>query len=128
MEPIPEDIVAFLDANVESFEQLELLRILGQAPDKEWQLAELAREVQVDVQTAARHAAALGARGLLTHVVRGAETVYRYGCEKPVLERKLREMLRVYNERPVSMIKLVYAQASNPLRAFSDAFRVRKEK
>jgi hypothetical protein len=128
MEPIPQDVVAFLDANVESFEQLELLRILGQSPDREWQLAELAHEVQTDLQTAARHAAALGGRGLLTQVTRGAETAFRYGCEKPALERQLRGMLTAYNERPVSMIKLVYAQASNPLRAFSDAFRVRKEK
>jgi hypothetical protein len=128
MDQIPDDVVAFLDANVESFEQLELLRMLGEARDKEWQIDALAKEVQVDVPTATRHLAALCARGLITRVATGSEIAYRFGCQTPKLERKLADTLQVYNERPVTMIKLVYAQASNPLRAFADAFRVRKEK
>jgi hypothetical protein len=128
MDPISEDIVAFLGANVESFEQLELLRLLFESPQREWQTMELAKEVQVDGQVAARHLAALSTRGLITRITRGAETKFRHGCESPALEKKLLAMLKIYNERPVSMIKLVYAQASDPLRAFADAFRVRKEK
>jgi hypothetical protein len=37
-------------------------------------------------------------------------------------------VLQLYRERPVSMIKLVYARARDPLRNFADAFRLRKEK
>jgi predicted transcriptional regulator len=128
MDQIRDDVVAFLDANVESFEQLELLRMLGEAREKEWQIAALAKEVQVDAPTATRHLAALCGRGLITRVATGSESAYRFGCQTPELEQKLVDTLQVYNERPVSMIKLVYAQASNPLRAFADAFRVRKEK
>jgi len=128
MDPIPQDIARFMQANIESLEQLELLRVLGEDPNKEWEPAPLGREVQADPQTAASHLAALSSRGLLTVIMRGTEKFYRHGCGSPALDKTLSQLLQMYKERPVSMIRLVYAQATDRLRAFADAFRVRKEK
>jgi hypothetical protein len=126
-EPIPEDVRRFLDANIESIDQLEVLRVLGEDPAREWQAAALAAAVQAPPESMAGHLAALAGRGLLAAETRGTELVCRYKPATPEIAAILTRVLQVYRERPVTVIKLVYARAADPLRAFADAFRLRKE-
>lgn len=126
-EAFPEDVVRFLDAHVESIDQLEILRVLGEEPAREWSAGALAAEVQVAPRAIEAHLTALRGRGLVGAEARGAETVYRFGPATPELDALARRVLQCYRERPVSMIKLVYARADDPLRAFADAFRLRKQ-
>jgi len=116
-----------MEANIESLDQLEILRVLGEAPGREWGAAELAREVQCSPGAAASHLAALQARGLVARAVRGSDVFGQYGPQSPELERLLAELLQLYRERPVTMIKLVYARPRGTLQTFADAFRIRKE-
>jgi DNA-binding transcriptional ArsR family regulator len=127
VDPFPEDVKQFLDANIESVEQLEILRILGDNPHQEWSVVALAREVQAKPQTIAAHLAALQARGLLTIEVRGTEAVSRSGPSTPEREVLVQRLLELYRQRPVTMINLVYARARDALRTFAEAFRLRKE-
>jgi hypothetical protein len=123
-DPLPEDVRRFLDEHIESLEQLEILRLLSEDPTREWTAAQLGAEIQADPSVAAAHLAALAGRGLLAS---SSPAVSRYGASTPELGERLARALAVYRERPVTMIKLVYARASERLRAFSDAFRLRKE-
>lgn len=126
-EPFPEDVDRFLDKNVGSIDQLEILRVLGEDPNREWKAAALAQEIQAKPEEMGRHLAALRSRGLLITETREADLFCRWGPATPELENDLRKVLQFYRERPVSMIKLVYAQAADPLRNFADAFRLRGE-
>jgi hypothetical protein len=125
--PIPEDIKRFLDRNIETLEQLEILRILGEDRAQARDASALAEMVQTQPQIAAQHLAALDARGLLTLAVDGTGQLARHGPKTPELEDMVNRLLQLYKERPVTLIKLVYARASDPLRAFADSFRLRKE-
>jgi hypothetical protein len=125
--PIPEEIERLLAGNIESFDQLEVLRVLGNNPGKEWGVAELAKEVQAERQALTSHLATLHARGLLTCETRGGECLYRHGPHTLELEDLVRRLLQLYRERPVTVIRLVYARADAGLRAFAEAFRIRKE-
>ena len=127
MEPLPDDIRRFLDGNIETIDQLEVLRVLGEKPDREWTAALLATEVQADPQAVAAHVAALQGRGLLTSFQRGTELITRHGARTPELQVLVGRLLQLYRERPVTMIKMVYERAKDPLRTFADAFRLRKE-
>jgi len=127
VEAFPDDLKKFMDENIDSVEQLEILRLVGEDPGKEWDAASLAREVQTPLQTLAAHIAALQARGLVRTAPRGAEQVCAYGPRTPELDVMLGRLLKTYRERPVTMIKMVYARAQSALKAFADAFRVRKE-
>jgi hypothetical protein len=127
VEPIPDDVRRFLDANIETIDQLEILRVLSEKPDREWAAAPLAVAVQADPLAVAGHVAALQGRGLLTSERRGPELVCWYGPRTPELQVLTHRLLQLYRERPVSMIKLVYDRAKDPLRSFADAFRLRKE-
>jgi hypothetical protein len=126
MEPLPEDVIRFLDSHVESIDQLEILRLLGESPDREWAVAALAKEIQSPADKVSADLAALAGRGLVGTELRGRETVCRYNPANPELNGQVQRLLQLYRERPVSMIKLVYARAADPLRAFADAFRLRK--
>lgn len=126
-EPFPEDIDRFLDANIESVDQLEILRTLGEGSDREWSVRELAGSLHTGEQSTARNVWALQGRGLLTAERRDPVVVCRAGAATPELEGLVRRLLELYRERPVSMIRAVYARAADPLRKFSDAFRVRGE-
>lgn len=127
MDPIPEEVARFIDNNVESMEQLEILRVLGEGP-RTWSAQDLAREAQIEPSLLAGHVEALQNRGLLKCEPQGDETGYRCAPTTPELERQLSELLLFYKQRPVSLIKLVYMRANARLKAFADSFRLRKEK
>ena len=127
MEPFPEDVTNFMYENVESIDQLEILRILGEDPEKEWDFTALADEVQAAPQTVRAHLMIMQARGLLTTTIRGAGLSCRYGVSSHELENSVGRLLQMYKKRPVTMIKMIYQRAKDPLRAFADAFRIRKE-
>jgi DNA-binding MarR family transcriptional regulator len=127
VDPIPDEVKRFLEANIDSLEQLEILRLLGEDPQKEWHAADLAREAQTPLPTIGAHLSALQARGLLTTQTRGADLLCRYGPSTPELRNRLDQLLQVYRERPVTMINLVYSRARETLKSFAEAFRLRKE-
>jgi DNA-binding MarR family transcriptional regulator len=127
VEPLPEEVKKFMEANIDSVDQLEILRVLGEDPHKEWSAPDLAREVQTQPDTIDAHLAALRSRGLLITETRQADLLCRYGPDSPEREAILTRLLQVYRERPVSMIKLVYARARDPLKTFAEAFRLKKE-
>jgi hypothetical protein len=128
VEAIPEEVERFLDMNIESIDQLEVLRVLGDQPGKEWGTAALAKEVQAGEQALGAHLAALQSRGLVANAGAGADTLWRHGARTPELEGLVGRLLQVYKERPVTLIKMVYAKAGARLRAFAEAFRVREDR
>lgn len=127
MEPLPDDVRQFLAANVDSLEQLEALRILSEGVKQEWRVADFAAQIQATPELTLAHVAALEARGLL-HCERREDNLFcRYGCRSPDLDQQLQALLACYRQRPVTMIRLVSQRATDALRDFSDAFKLRKE-
>jgi hypothetical protein len=53
-------------------------------------------------------------------------TRYRYAPATPELRRAVELLTVAYNQRPVTLVRLVYHRPS-PAQSFADAFRVRKE-
>lgn len=51
-----------------------------------------------------------------------------YRPDSPALERALGLLVRAYNERPVTLIRTVYAIAdAKKIQAFADAFKINKD-
>jgi hypothetical protein len=127
LDPFPDDVRLFLEAHIDSIEQLETLRILDEDRGREWRADEIASQVQTTPELAHAHLAALQGRGVLTCVQREGGVYCRYGPHSAELEGQLQRLLELYRQRPVTMIRMVYALPPSPLRTFSDAFRLRKE-
>jgi hypothetical protein len=127
VDPFPEDVGQFLEGNIDCLEQLETLRILNSDPAREWTASEMAREAQTDPAAMAGHLSVLHARGLLRSEERSGTIYCRCGARTPELEQKLGRLLELYRQRPVTMIRMVYEKASQALRTFAEAFRLRKK-
>lgn len=124
---IPDHIKKFVDQNIETIDQLEILRVLSEHRTQEWSVLHLSREVQAQPGVITNHLAALKSRGLLTSIARGQETLWMYTAQTPELDKSVQDLLQCYQERPVTMIRMVYAKAADALKTFADAFRIRKE-
>lgn len=127
VQPLPDEVKRFLEENIDSVDQLEILRVLGEDPHKEWSFPDLARETQTPPEAIAAHLSVLQSRGLLLTHTRDTVLFCRYGPTSPERASVVERLLQVYRERPVSMIKLVYARAKDPLKTFAEAFRLKKE-
>jgi hypothetical protein len=127
VDPLPEDVRLFLDAAIQSVDQLEILRLLGENPSRTWTAAELAPEIQASPEVVAQDLSALQARGLIAQEHGATGPVWRHGPHTPELDARLGRFLQLYRERPVSMIKAVYNRPPDALRSFADAFRLRKQ-
>ena len=127
VEPLPQDVERFMDSYLESVEQLEILRILGEDPSREWDAAGLAHLIQAAPDVVAGHLGALQKKGLITCTAKDAHLSCRHGAAAPDLEAKVARLLQLYKERPVTMINRIYARARQALKSFADAFKLRTE-
>ena len=85
---------------------------------------ELERGARLGPQTVARCAAELVSARLVSHDP--AADSYRYA--PPNVDRAtVDELSSLYHQRPVTLVKLVYAQPPNPVKSFADAFRLRDD-
>jgi hypothetical protein len=123
----PDDVRRFIDGWIESVDQLEILRLLSDRPGTLWDAETVARELTTDAATAGAELRTLHGRGLLRSERRGADAVYGYAPSPADVAAKATRVLDFYRERPVSVIKAVYARPKDSIRTLADAFRVRKE-
>lgn len=85
---------------------------------------QLERGARLGPQTVERCAADLVSARLVSHDP--AARSYRYA--PPNVDRAtVDELSSLYHQRPVTLVKLVYAQPPNPVKSFADAFRLRDD-
>lgn len=108
-------------------EQLEILRILGETPDVAHAVRDLARQAQIEDSAIAGHLAAMEQRGLLKTQTVEARAVCCHAPRTGELRDLVQRLLQLYRERPVTLIRLVYARTDERLKAFAESFRLRKE-
>jgi hypothetical protein len=120
----PDDVRRFIAAHINSVEQLEVLLLLRRGQRQQWTADEVNREIRSSVAAVAMRLRDLTAHGLLT--VNGEH--YQYGPKDPHLDPLIGRLADLYRERSVSVITLIYAPPVDELRAFSDAFKLRKDR
>lgn len=110
---------------IPSVESLEILLLMFANPGLELSAADVSRRLYTSVDSAAARLGELQAGKLLVMI--GTEPPkYRFNGEGPE-SGFVGGLEKVYKERRVSVISFIYSKPSDPLRAFSDAFRLRKE-
>ena len=123
---LPEDVLAFLRAHISSVTQLEFLVVLVSSGTSR-SLVELARELRVDPGHAEAQLSSLTGCGLLTFDEHG----FCYAPRSKTLDRGAKRLVALYETHRVAITTAIYAPRDDagpdPLRGFSDAFRLRKE-
>jgi hypothetical protein len=57
----------------------------------------------------------------------GGDDTFAYAPQSESLRRDVEQLVAVYNERPVTLIRAVYDRPPEPVKSFADAFRLRKD-
>ena len=125
MSSLPEDVRLFLHQNIESVEQLEVLLLLWRTAERGWSSEEVAMAVYSHPSSVVRRLAMLLGQGLLREREPGC---YQYAPRTAELHMTVTHLERVYRERRVAVITLIASKPLENVRAFSDAFRIRRKK
>ena len=89
------------------------------------ELIEAMRPAGVSALVVRESVALLRAQGIFAETPDGR---IRYRPDSPAMESAVGLLLRAYNERPVTLIRTVYAIAdAKKIQAFADAFKLKKD-
>jgi hypothetical protein len=121
---LPEDVHRFLYQNIDSVEQLEVLLLLRQSP-RGWSADEVARELYSHPSSILHRLSSLAGRGLLREL---EPACFQYAPRSADLHETVTRVAETYRERRVAVITLIASKPVENVRAFSDAFRIRRKK
>jgi hypothetical protein len=122
---LPENVHRFLYQNIDSVEQLEVLLLLWRTPERGWTSDEVATAVYSHPTSVVRRLAMLLGQGLLREREPGC---YQYAPRTADLHETVTRLDHMYRERRVAVITLIASKPIENVRAFSDAFRIRRKK
>ena len=117
----------FLQAAVPAVEAAEMLLLLKREPGRAWTRSELVTGLgsgaSVRDDEAERYLEAFKTRGLVS--ADGERLQYR--TPAAALAGHVDTLEKVYRERPVTLIRVIYGLRDNKIRSFADAFRLRRK-
>ena len=123
---LPDDVIRFLDEHIDSVEQLEVLLLLHRAGDSAWTAEMVAAALYTQPASAARRLASLCDHGLLDEVA-GHPAAYRYVADAADQGELISTLADTYRERRVAVVTAIASKPMENVRAFSDAFRLRRK-
>ena len=122
-----DDFCRFLQATIPGVDAAELLLLLDARREQAFSTAEavaaLRASVTLSEAEAARHFAAFEAAGL---VARDAQGRVKYQPASEPLGAHVQTLARAYRERPVTLIRVIYALRDKKIQSFADAFKMRR--
>ncbi len=122
----PEDLRSFIRDHISDVDAVELLLLLARNSERSYDIPTLTRELRPSVvpePAMRKELAGFHGRGLLTETKEGA---FRYAPVSSELDGIVRALAKVYNERPVTLVRTIYALKDEKIQSFADAFRIKK--
>lgn len=123
MGDLSSDIADFIRERIDSVETLHVLLILRESPDRWWTAQELSAELRSSPNAIGRRIVHLHERSLIG---REGDAV-RY-VASPADDVLVGRLAQTYRERRTSVIDCIFSWQPDPLRSFSDAFKLREDK
>jgi RIO-like serine/threonine protein kinase len=121
---ISENVRELIRRRVTSMDHVEVLMRLYESKGETLSAQELERAARLGPQTVERCASDLVSARLASRDP--ASDSYRFAATQPD-QATVDELSALYHQRPVTLVKLVYAQPPNPVKSFADAFRLRDD-
>lgn len=122
--PLPAEVMAFLDAQIFSVAQLEVLLLVHEAAGETLSVAQIAKLSYLPERSILPWLEALAARGILDATGGG----FRFSPADESVRQAVSAVAEAYARRRVSVTRHVHASKEDPVQRFADAFRFRKDK
>jgi hypothetical protein len=118
-------LLEFIHTCIPTYQVAEVLLALAAQPARDFtpdEVVAMMRPVVITAATVRKHLTVLTARGLLRqHAGR-----FTYS-PSPDLEERTQELIRAYNEQPVTLVRAIYRNEDSGIQSFADAFKLRKD-
>jgi len=118
-------LLEFIRTCIPSYQVAEVLLATAAHPTRDFtaeEIVEIMRPVEITEPAAQKCLAILTACGLLRQ--HAGRFTYSPG---PELAPRTQELMRAYNERPVTLIRAIYRNEDRGIHSFADAFKLRKD-
>lgn len=127
---LPADVVAFLRAHIDSVRQLEVLLRMRDGGASRSSSAALGRELRSPEAWTSQQLDDLHARRLLgREQANGAEPAFWYEPYDAQLDRTVAHVADCFRRRKTRVVAVILSSdVGDPLRTFSDAFRIRRDR
>lgn len=120
---LPLDIKSFLMESIDSVTHLEVLLMLYQNPEKNWDVESVRKEMRSSFSSASQQLASLTEKGLISF--NGDN--YSYKPFSLELDNKVKKLHQLYHDMPVAVVTCIYERPAEKLKNFSDAFKIKKD-
>lgn len=121
-----DEFCRFVQRTIPTIESAELLLALAAKPGFRWDVSQVADTVRPVVNItrpeAARYMDVFQSRGLL---VPGPDKRFEYRPVSEELANHVRTLTQAHSERPVTLIRMIYALRDAKIRSFADAFKLK---
>jgi DNA-binding IclR family transcriptional regulator len=124
-ETLPTSVQQFLSKYVRSLEQLEVLLLLRNSPNRSWTSAEVYEVVRSSRASVEERLESFVQLGFLAKE-NGPPTTFRYAPTES-LGAAVDETASAYQKWRVRVIEAIFTPVVDPAQRFADAFKVRKE-
>lgn len=125
---LPDNVRQLLQSSVPTIDALEVLIFLARHPGRSWLSKEIVDQMQPTVlleKNVKECLTLFQSQGL---GVENPDAGFSYGPTSPDLQAAVAALTTAYNERPVTLIRAVYAiQDRKQIQSFADAFKLKKE-
>lgn len=113
-----------IQRHLATMDHVELLMVLRGSRDGSFALQQLAEKLRKPPQMVEQCLDALTGAGLAAQLSDGT---YRYAAREEALDRTAESVVRLYNERPVTLVRLLYERPPTAVNTFADAFKLRNQ-
>lgn len=121
---IPENIRQFIFACIDSVEQIEVLALLHDHPEKQWSYLSVSQELRSTEGSVEKRLRDLADRRVIQPI---ASATFRYEPRSDDVKQIVTELVGIYRLRPYRVMELIFSKPVNAMQSFADAFRFKKE-
>ena len=123
---VPIEVQRFVARYIRSFDQLEVLLVVSAAPEREWSTQAVYQIVLSNQTLVAKRLDEFVEAGLLTCY--GEPPLYRFAPVNEELKSGVVTLDAAYKMSRHKIVELIYSQPTDPMKAFSDAFKLKRDK
>lgn len=116
---IPKNVRQVIVRHIDSVQQVEILALLRNEPEREWTVAEVSRSLHIAPKSCGAWLDAFAAARLVDRTEAG----YKHATRS----RNADDLVDCYSRRRLAVIDSIYNKPSAAIQSFSDAFRIRKD-
>lgn len=125
-EELPEIVRKFILERITSVEQIAVLLFLITHSQRKWTTAEISQELRSTEASIQKRILDLRSSGVLSPKMDPGEPLDSAAIAEGLSE-PVRALLEAFRLRPNRVIDLIYSRPNESLKAFADAFKIRKD-